>query len=118
MFLLHKKMVRNTLKSYIQAKKEAKLLLDYIKLIEQFEINTLSDLIIYQYAIHNSIGKVINEIKSKKNTFSFTIEYEQITPDFIKNIILAKPENQLHSTIRKGYLRKTKPQRNSKNQYK
>src|SRR5699024_10769065 len=118
MFLLHRKMGINTLKSYNQAKKEAKLLLDYIKLIEQFEINTLSDLIIYQYAIHNSISKVIKEIKSKNASFSFTIEYEQITPDFIKNIILTIHKNQLHTTIRKGYLRKTKPQRNSKKQYK
>lgn len=111
-------MVINTLKSYSQAKKEAQSLLDYIKLIEEFEINTLSDLIIYQYAMHNSISKVIKVIKAKDTSFSFAIEYEEITPDFVKNIILATPENQLHSTIRKGYLRKTKPQRNSKNQYK
>lgn len=118
MFLLHRKMGIYTLKSYSQAKKEAKLLLDYIKLIEQFEINTLSDLIIYQYAIHNSISKVIKAIKSQNTSFSFSIEYEKITSDFIKNTILSTPQNQLHSTIKKGYLRKTKPQRNSKNQYK
>jgi|SRR5699024_1500083 len=111
-------MVIINLKSYSQAKKEAQSLLDYINLIEEFEIMTLSDLIIYQYAVHNSISKVIKVIKSKETSFPFNIVFDEVTPDFIKDIILSTPQNQLHSVIKKGYLRKTKPQRNSKNFYK
>lgn len=106
-------MVMNILKSYNQAQKEVKILLDYIKLIEQFQINSLDDLIIYEYAIHNSISKVIKNIKLKKH--SFDIDYSKITPEHIKNTILGNPQNQLHSVIKKGYLRKTKPQRDRRN---
>lgn len=99
-------MVIITLKTYKQAQKEAKILLDYIELVDEFEVNNLEDLIIYQYAINNSISKVINVIKSNTISLTFKIEYNEITPDFVKNTILSAPRNQLHSVIRKGYLKK------------
>lgn len=104
------------LKTYNQAQKEVKILLDYIELVEQFEIKNLDDLIIYKYAIHNSISKVIKDIKAHNESFTFNIDSSNVTPEYVKNTILRSPKNQLHSVIKKGYLKKTKPQRNRKNQ--
>lgn len=107
-------MVINVLKSYSQAQKELELLTEYIRLIDNFEIKNLDDLIIYQYAIYNSISKVIKSIKNTNNSFPFTVEYEKITHSLIKNTILSSPQNQLHAVIKKGYIKKTQPQRNRK----
>lgn len=94
------------MKTYCQAKKEVKILIDYIELIEQFEINNLEDLIIYKYALYNSISKVIKDIKTHNNSFAFNIDSSNITPEYIKSTILRTPGNQLHSLIKKGYLKK------------
>lgn len=98
--------------SYEKAKKEIKVLINYIELIDNFEINTIENLVIYEYAKHNSISKVIKEIR--KNHYNIEFEQVIITPKFITSVILGKPQNELHSIIKTHYLKKTRAQRKCK----
>ncbi|MEK4556020.1 hypothetical protein [Jeotgalicoccus sp. FSL K6-3177] len=92
--------------SYQEAIKKLEELSTFISLVDNYPIKSVEDLIIQQYAIYNSISKVIRHLTVTKN-----IHHSKITPLYIKSIILSKPTTQLHSMVRKEYLKKTRPQR-------
>ena len=97
--------------NYEDAKQKLKILQEYISLVDNYSINTLQDLIIRQYAIHNSISKVIRDIKVNNLAKNLTSDTEIITHDLIRETILSKPKDSLHSLIQKEYKLKTRPQR-------
>lgn len=99
--------------TYNNAKKTIKELQHYIELIDNYEINTIDDLIIYMYAIHNSISQVIKQIKKSHyvNTFDTTL----VTPKYITSVILGNKRNELHGIIKKQYKEKTRPRRRMHN---
>lgn len=96
--------------TYEKAKQQALALTHYIELIDTFNIQSLKDLIIHQYAIHNSISKVIKSIHNNNMDFD-TIN---LNHDLVRETILSKPTNELHSIIAKDYKIKTRPQRRSR----
>lgn len=96
--------------TYETAKKEVKYLLYFIDLVENYKIDSIEALIIHQYSLHNSISRVIKSIKNQNVDFDITL----LTHDFIRQVILNKPNDELHSIIRKQYLIKTRPQRRTR----
>ncbi|WP_166626987.1 hypothetical protein [Jeotgalicoccus sp. S0W5] len=98
--------------SYRDAKKKIKSLTNFINLIDNYEINNLRTFVIKKYAIHNSMSKVVREFNKERNLYNF--EEEILSTSFIKDLILSKPNDELHATIRKIYLVKTRPQRKKK----
>lgn len=94
--------------TYARAKREIQSLQNYLDLIDHFEIHSIEDFIIHKYAIHNSISKVIKEIR--KNDHSSFSNHSEVTPDFVKKVILSKPKNELHSMINRYYKKKIRPQ--------
>lgn len=101
--------------TYQNAKDEVEFLLNYISLIENHKIESIEDLIIYEYAIYNSISKVIKNIKSDNKFLNFN--FYSVTPSFVKDVIMSTPKNELHKVIRKQYLIKTRPQRRRSSNY-
>lgn len=101
--------------TYQNAKDEVEFLLSYISLIENHKIESIEDLIIYEYAIYNSISKVIKNINLDNELLN--LNSYSITPSFVKDIIMSSPKNELHKLIRKQYLIKTRPQRRRSSNY-
>lgn len=97
--------------SYKQVQDEINTLVNYLNLIDNYKIESIENLIIYEYAIHNSISKVIKSIKSDKNNSKYYKDFYLITPANIKKTILTTPKDELHKIIKKQYLKKTLPQR-------
>jgi|SRR5699024_3555528 len=86
-----------------QAKMEVKSLNEYIELVENYEVKTLEQWIIKNYALTNSIPGVI------KNSLSDACQSKissQISRNTISSVIKSKPQDQLHRIIRSAYLRK------------
>lgn len=92
--------------SYEKAIKKVEELTIFITLVENHTINSFEDLIIQQYAKYNSISMVVKNLKVNMN-----ISHSNLTPSYIKSIILSKPKNKLHSIVKSNYLKKTRPQR-------
>lgn len=95
--------------TYSKAIQEVEVLLEYIKLVEEFKIETVTDLIIHRYALHNSIGKVITSLRD--DSMNLVFDYDNLTHDFVRQTILSSPGTDLHKYIRTQYLIKTRPQR-------
>lgn len=95
--------------TYKKAQEEVKILLNYINLIDNYKVESLEDLVIYKYAIYNSISKVIKTVNDENRNSNLNVYH--ITPDIVKSIIMNSPKDELHQIIRKQYLIKTRPQR-------
>lgn len=98
--------------TYTKALQELEVLSHYIKLVDDFKVCNLTDLIIHRYAMYNSIAKVIKSVKDDSNNLVF--DYNIITHDFVRQTILSSPNSNLHKLIKKQYLIKTRPQRRKK----
>lgn len=85
-----------------KAKEEIQRLQTYIKLVATYNAETIEKVIIKEYALTNSINKVL-EILIKRG-----IEIER--EDIVK-VIKSNPKDELHRIIRKGYMLRTKHSR-------
>lgn len=101
--------VLTNLKSYDEAKKEIAALQHYIDLIDNYVISNLEELIIYKYALHNSISKVIRHIKN--SDYLYIYDTNLVTHNYITSVILGDTLNDLHAIVKKHYKEKTRPQR-------
>lgn len=97
------------LSTYNKAKEQIEILTNYVDLVDTYNIETLENAIIHLYAIHNSISKVIKNIKIQ--TYSFEFDSNTITHDFVRQVILSKPNDELHYIIQKIFKKKTKPRK-------
>lgn len=94
-----------------QAKQDLQIYMDYIMLIEQYEPQNFVQRVIQEYAFQ---GNLVNTAEIL-NRSGFRIEDRPIEPQDIKQVIISKPDpaDALHKEIRRLYLKKTKPRRNS-----
>lgn len=93
-----------------RAKDEIKKLQKYITLAEDYEATTSEKLIIKEYAYTNSIAKVIeilNERGIKKDD-------KPINKQDVVAVINSKASDDLHKSIKSGYLFRTKHSRSKK----
>ncbi|QHE52791.1 hypothetical protein [Pontibacillus sp. HMF3514] len=86
-----------------RAQKEVERLQHYLKLVEEYEVDTLDKWIIKQYAITNSIKRVIEKAHEQ-----YFVEIER---EYVVSVIKSKPKDELHKTIKSGYMLKTRPNR-------
>lgn len=90
--------------TYNKAKEELVLLSNYVHLIETYEVNDISSWIIKNYALTNSIAKVVKNSNDSRLTFN----NKNVTRDQVLEAIKAKPSDNLHRIIHRGYLKKIK----------
>jgi basic membrane lipoprotein Med (substrate-binding protein (PBP1-ABC) superfamily) len=99
-------LVSKKLYTYQQAKEEIERLKRYVYLIETYEVKSLEDWILLQYAYTNSIKKVVEKAAQEgivlKGKPSLDLKY-------VSTVINSKPKNELHQMIREGYKEKIKP---------
>lgn len=98
-----------TLSTYNKAKDQIEILTNYVGLVDDYNVDTVENAIIHLYAMHSSISKVIKHIKTQ--TYSFELDYSLITHEFVRQVILSKPNDELHSIIQKIFKKKVKPRK-------
>lgn len=98
-----------TLSTYNKAKEHIAILTTYVDLVDNYNVETVENAIIHLYAMHSSISKVIKNIKNQ--TYSFEFDSNVITHDFVRQVILSKPNDELHSIIQKIFKKKIKPRK-------
>jgi len=86
-----------------RAQKEVERLQHYLKLVEEYETDTLDKWIIKQYAITNSLKKVIEKAQEQ-----YFVEIER---EYVVSVIKSKPKDVLHKMVKSGYMLKTRPNR-------
>lgn len=95
----------NKLFTYEEAKEEIKRLKLYIKLIESYEVKSIEDWIILEYAYTNSINKVLEKAYKEKIPLQGKPSLDR---KYISSVINSKPKDELHKMIREGYKQKIK----------
>ena len=95
----------NKLITLDRAKREAERLVKYIGLVESHDTNNINQWIIKQYAITNSIKKIL-EIAHDEN---ITLDGSPLTHEYVVELINGNPTSDLHRILRLGYRRKIKP---------
>lgn len=88
-----------------RAKKEADRLVKYIGLVESHETNDINQWIIKQYAITNSIKKILEIAHEEK----ITLGGDPLTHEYVVDLINSNPTGDLHRILRLGYRRKIRP---------
>jgi hypothetical protein len=68
-------------------------------LVESYQTDTVEQMIILEYALTNSIDKVIENLKNQG---------VKIGKEAVVEAIKSKPADELHRIIRKGYIHWTK----------
>lgn len=89
--------------TYANAKSQLLSLQRYIDLVEQYDDrSSIEAWIIKNYAVTNSISKVIKESKE----VDFPFDRSLITREYIKNVILSENKNtdELHKILKKSYI--------------
>lgn len=92
-----------------QAKKDLKVIQDYVNLIENYQPKDFRQQVIYTYMHLGNVEKTANTLNEK----GYKIDDRLIEPEDIKNIIVSKPPNGdlLHKTLKSLYLKKTRANR-------
>jgi len=86
------------------AKKEIKELQEFVFLVENYEVKTLEQKIFKEYAYTGSMAKVVENINNESGS-------EIIDKVFVANLLLSKPQDNLHKILKTNYLLKTRPSR-------
>jgi hypothetical protein len=81
-----------------RAKSEIVKLQSYVSLIESYQPQSIEQEIIKEYAIKNSIPKVCEKL---------SVSHEKVV-----DVISSMGKDELHRTVRSGYMQKTKHIRN------
>lgn len=98
----------NKLITLDRAKKEVDKLTNYINLVENYETNTLNKWIIKQYALTNSIKRIL-ELASEQGIVHN--DGKQLERSYVISVINGKPMDELHRILRLGYRHKIRPNR-------
>jgi len=85
-----------------RAKAKVQKLNHYIDLVENYETDTIEKWIIKQYAITNSIKKML-EIANEEG---ITHNGDRLEHEFVVSVIMGKKMDQLHHKLKVGYRRK------------
>lgn len=89
-----------------KAKAEVERLQRYIDLVEDYETDTLNKWIIKQYALSNSIKKILEEANETGVTNDDGVPLDR---KYITGVINGTVMDELHRILRLGYRRKIKP---------
>jgi hypothetical protein len=87
------------LKTVDAAKKEIKELQDFVFLVENYEVTTVEQKILKEYAYSGSIVKVVATIN---NEFGL----DTIDHTFVSDLLKSKPQDELHKRMKAHYLDK------------
>jgi len=90
------------LKTVEATKKEIKVLQEFVSLVENYEVTTLEQKILKEYAYLGSIDKVVENINREYRS-------EVIDKTFISSLLLSKPQDELHKQLKSNYLKKRRP---------
>ncbi|MFC6038901.1 hypothetical protein ACFPYN_05460 [Paenisporosarcina macmurdoensis] len=89
------------LKTVDAAKKEIKELQDFVFLVENYEVKSVEQKILKEYAYSGSIVKVVANIN---NEFGL----DTIDHTFVSDLLKSKPQDELHKRMKAHYLDKTR----------
>lgn len=92
------------------AKKRIKELQDFVFLVENYEVITLEQKILKEYAYYGSMVKVVAKINKEFGP-------DTIDNPFISTLLLARPQDELHKVLKTNYLFKTRHARRKKSDY-
>ncbi len=93
--------------TYDRAKSEIERLQAYVEMIDNFAINDFEDWVIYNYAITNSMTKIVKKATDE----NVLIDGRPIETADLSEIINGKTKTELHRILRLGYrqrIRKSK----------
>lgn len=85
--------------SYNDAQKKVSELNHYISLVDTYTISNLEQWIIKNYALTNSIPRVIQNARQSKDMSLI----ENVTREKIISLLNSKPQDELHKIIIRGY---------------
>jgi|SRR5699024_9776509 len=88
--------------TYENAKKLRNKLEFYIKLIENYEVDSLEKFIIKNYALTNSSSEVIKRFNNSHKQYGV----HTLTREQVLNVIKASPRDDLHKIVKSGYIKK------------
>ena len=92
------------IKTMESAKKAIKELEDFVFLVENYEVTTLEQRILKEYAYTGSIPKVVANINRE-------LQMEMIDHTSVSNLLQSKSQDPLHRILKDNYLLKTRPAR-------
>ncbi|MBM7715344.1 hypothetical protein MXL46_11440 [Heyndrickxia sporothermodurans] len=98
-----------TFRTLAQAEKDRDKLQDYINLIEHYQPKTLTQYVVFEYALQGNLQKVADNL----NRRGIHADAEPLTPDLVKEFLMTTPqkEDELHKQVRSLYLKRTRPAR-------
>jgi hypothetical protein len=79
-----------------QAKDEIKRLQEYLKLVENYDANTIEKLIIKEYGYTNSIAEVIRILERR----GVQVNGKTIEKQDVLDVIMSKPMDELHRLVK------------------
>lgn len=102
----------NKLITYDKAKQEIERLQEYVRLIDEYKDDTLDKWIIKQYAMTNSIKKII-DIAAEKG---ITVNGDPLDREYITSVINpnGRVTDELQRILRLGYRQRVKPNKKTK----
>ncbi|WP_342542732.1 hypothetical protein MHH33_01575 [Paenisporosarcina sp. FSL H8-0542] len=92
------------IKTVESAKKAIKELEEFVFLVENYEVTTLEQRILKEYAYTGSIPKVVANINGE-------LRMEMIDHTAVSNLLQSKSQDLLHRILKDNYLLKTRPSR-------
>lgn len=92
------------LKTVVAAKKEILELQAFVLIVESYEVFTLNQRVLKEYAYLGSIVKVVEKV-------NIEIGRDIIDSAFVTQLLQSKPQDELHKILKSNYLLKTRPAR-------
>jgi len=86
-------------RKYEDALREKEKIEHFISLVDNYEVNNIDQWIIKQYALTNSISKVIKIARESLNDISIN----EVTREKIIQVLNLKPIDDLHKIVSRGY---------------
>ena len=98
-----------TFRTLAQAEKDRDKLQDYINLIEHYQPKTLTQYVVFEYALQGNLQKVTDNLNGR----GIHPDGELLTSETVKELLLSTPqkEDELHKRVRSLYLIRTRPAR-------
>lgn len=97
----------NRLITYEKAQSEVKRLKEYIQLVDSFEVNNLDDWIIYNYALTNSIQKIVDKAAEE----DVMNNGQPLENKYVSSVINGGTQSELHRILRLGYRQRIRKSR-------
>lgn len=96
------------LKTVDAAKKEINQLQNFVLLVENYEVNTLEQKVLKEYAYLGSMSKVVDRINQE-------LGIDTIDKEYVSKLLQSKPIDPLHKILKSNYLLKTRAARRKPN---